>query len=493
MQIKVNVWTHQREMIDFAKDKFTNGLGIVPMEHPPTTYAWWVAGCRTGKTLSVYALIAEMGFNRSLIITKKAAINSAWEQDANDFVENTDILYLSDKPYTNDGTQHKRMNSKAKAELTRDFVNSTTSAIVVVNYTTAKLMAKTLQALNFDFVCLDESHMVKSHNSGVSVELAKTLNGVPHKLLMTGTGWSDRPTDVYGQVRFLANNGKGRYPKSLHFGSWGQFFERHVNYYLMNNIKIAKGYKNIDNITNQINPFTMRVDTEDVLDLPPTRHIELELHMPSKMKTAYRDLEEMLVAEMTDDDLLIADNQLTLGLRLHQLTGGYYPNEDGDIIEYLEDKDNPKLQALLEIVDEIDGAPMVVFTRFRHDVAIIERALTAKGISTAKLTGDVQEHVDWQRNATAQVLIANISAGGTGVTLSRARYVTYYSVGHSRTDYEQSLWRVRDNNSDKSVPIVYHHLIIRNSVDVGIRLGLTSKGEMSDYILSNITNRLTTA
>lgn len=490
MHLTIDLWKHQREMVNFAKSKYKEGMGVTPLNHPPVTYAWWLAGCRTGKTLSVYALISEMSFQRSLIITKKATIDGAWLQDANQFVEDANILYLGEKPHGT-GIAPKRMNAKAKASLTHDFVTSRKNAIVVVNYTSAKLIADTLESLNFDFVCLDESHMIKSHNSGVSVKLAKALGNVPNKLIMTGTGWDDRPTDVYGQVRFLANNGRGRYPRSSHFGTWSQFFELYVDYYMMNNIKIPKGYKNLEGIYNTINPFIMRVDTEDVLDLPPIRHIDMLLDMPAKMKTAYRDLEELLVAEMSEEDLLIADNRLTLGLRLHQLTGGYYPDEDGNIVEYVADKDNPKLNALLDIVDEIDGQPLVVFTRFRHDVTLIKRALEKRDITVAQLTGAVQEHVSWQRNADKQVLIANISAGGTGVTLSRARYVVYYSIGHSRTDYSQSLWRVRDANSDKNKPIVYHHLLMRNSVDEDIRRGLQAKGEISDYLLSNLTNRLT--
>lgn len=484
MRLSVELWEHQKQMLEFIQGRFI-GDEIVPLGFPPSKYAFLIAGCRTGKTLT--AIAAAEPFQRSLIITKQPAIASAWKKELSQRTEDVDYVLLDKKVETRDGVVKGVTKSSDKAAFLRDYIPNSKQSITVVNYETAKLILPTLAALKPEYVVLDESHIIKAHNSGISQELAMELKQVPHKLEMTGTSWNDRPTDLFGQVRFFAPYRSGKAVASRHLGTWTKFFDTHVNYWVEDNIKIPKDYKELDKLTTMLNDFTMYVRTEDVIDLPEANHLEYVLPMPAKMEKAYRDLERNMVAKF-GDDLFIADNVLVQGLRLHQLTGGYYINEEGQVVEYLDPSENPKLQALLEIVDEAGHEPLIVFTRFKHDVVIIERALRNQGIATKQLTGNKHEHVEWQEGA-GQVLIANIQAGGTGVTLNRSNLVVYYSVGHSATDYEQSLWRVRDAAQER--PIFYHNLMIGDSIDMAIRGAISTKGVVSEFMLSHMKNRLT--
>lgn len=486
MRLTVDLWKHQLEMKAFIEERF-KGQEIVPIGFPNSKYAYLIAGCRTGKTLTAIA-VAE-SFPRTLIITKQPAIASAWKKELSQRTEDVDYVLLDKKTETREGVVKGVSKSNDKAAFLMEYVPKSKQVIVVVNYETARLILPTLVALKFDYVVLDESHIIKAHNSKISEQLAMELRPVPHKLEMTGTAWVDRPTDLFGQVRFFAPYRSGNAVASRHLGNWTRFFDTHVNYWVEDNVKIPKSYKEIDSLTSMLNEFTMYIRTEDVIDLPEANHLEYVLPMPPKMEKAYKDLERNMVAKF-GQDLLIADNVLVQGLRLHQLTGGYYVNELGEIVEYLDPSENPKLQALLEIVDEAGHEPLVVFTRFKHDVVIIERALKSMGIETRKLTGERHEHVEWQAGA-GQVLLANISAGGTGVTLNRANLVVYYSFGYSATDYEQSLWRVRDAEQDR--PIFYHNLAVEGSIDVAIRQALIDKSSVSDMMASHMKNRLTSA
>jgi SNF2 family DNA or RNA helicase len=489
MEVTVDLWEHQKQMVAFAQKQFSNTGQLRPFGHGAVEYCYWIAGCRTGKTLASIALAKD--YKRTLIITKKTTILDAWKKELSERTEDVSYFLVHDGIHTRDGLQTKKtLSAEGKALYLRSHVPYTDQAIVVVNYETARLIIDTLRLLNFDYVVLDESHMVKAHDSQTSMQLARHLKGVRKKLIMTGTSWNDRPTDVYGQIRFLAPaNDRGRSLGSAMLGSYTNFFEKHVDYREKDNIKIPENYKELDGIRTIINPFTMYIRTEDVIDLPPAVDIEFVLDAPKEMERAYQQLEDDMVAKF-GDDLLIADNKLVQGLRLHQLTIGYYVDELGQVVEFLEPKDNPKLQKLLDIVDEAGGEPIVVFTRFKHDVVIIERALKEAGISTKKLVGGLDEHVEWQQGA-GQVLIANIQAGGAGITLNRANLVVYYSVGNSNTDFEQSLWRVRDAHQGKTV--FYHHIMIAGTVDVEIRQALKVKGKMSDFMLAGLVNRITHA
>ena len=143
--------------------------------------------------------------------------------------------------------------------------------------------------------------------------------------------------------------------------------------------------------------------------------------------------------------------------------------------------DDTKLKECLAILDEIGGKPVVIFTRFQEDVRKLQQDIPGAKL----LVGGCHEHIEWQAGE-GQVLIANIAAGSTGVNLSRARYCIYYSIGHSRTDYNQSRYRIRRPGSDLAYPIAYYHILMEGSIDIAIRRALASKGLMSGELLAGL-------
>jgi len=491
MKLTLPLWKHQEQMKNYAVNIYKNGLKYRPLFSPPTDYAFWLGGCRIGKTLAALAVIAEMNFKKTLVLTNKAAAEQSWLDDISENVEGGYYIVFGKKVTTPDGYPKGLDNATKKGRWLVQHSEINDNLIVVINYESARLMSEYLSKIPFDFVIADESHKLKTYNSKQSKVLTQTFLNTPYKLIMTGTAFDDRPTDVYGQVRFCDaytdGYGRSRTIKSANFGSWQEFFVKHVNYYEYNHTKIPKSYKNLDSIQNTLNGFLLRIDTDDVLDLPEAHHKTVLLPMPKPMKDAYEHLETDMVANI-GADLLIASHRLTQALRLHQLSSGYYKTEEGEYKPLVKDSDNPKLQALLEILDEIDGKPIVVFTRFSYDVDLIASALDKLKITYKKLIGGLHEHSEWQKGE-GQVLLANIQTGSTGINLNRARYCVYYSVGYSRTEYTQSLFRIRAQ-PDPTHPVSYWHLCIQDSVDVEIQHGLEGKGDMADYLLKGLVNRI---
>ncbi len=212
------------------------------------------------------------------------------------------------------------------------------------------------------------------------------------------------------------------------------------------------------------------------------------------MKRLYRSLETELIATF-GDDYLVADNKLVCELRLHQLTGGYVlPYAVDDKGRYKptaavatpvdHPSANAKLKALLDIVDEIGDEPFVVFTQFKADVAKIAAALAKQGKIVKLLTGDVKENAAFQAGQ-GHCLIANIAAGNAGITLTRARYVIYYTVGSSRTMFDQSEWRVRrpDSKHDIELPVVEFFIRMTGTIDDTLWQRMTTKAALDSEVL----------
>lgn len=465
-KVTAKLWKHQELMVDFAEYQLRN-----------RGYAYWLAGCTVGKTIAALSLITRFQFRRTLVICTKAAIPSAWLEDIKTHTEGFTLIPLL------------KGTSATKAERMLTALKETTSpAVVAVNYETARLIAPQLKQAGFDFVIADESHKLASPTSKVSVSLAEVALGIPYRLAMTGTGWDDRPTQLFGQVRFLAPTKGRRTMDSELFGNWYKFFETYVVYYSYQNVKIPKGYKNLPRLRETIEPFTMDILTEDVIELPEEIHVKRYVDPTPELKAAYVDMQRDMVAQF-GDDLMRTTNVLAQSLRLHQLAGGFYtpyvldelgrPVANGGIKEVPGAK--PKLEALLDIMDEIGGKPVVIFTRFTDDVRVIQAALTEAGISTKVLVGGCHEHIEWQAGE-GQVLIANIQAGSAGVNLNRARYCIYYSIGYSRTDYNQSRYRVRRKGSDITKPITYFHILMRGTIDEEILAGMSSKEHIANEL-----------
>lgn len=433
-------------------------------------FSFLIAGCATGKTLTMYQVAETTQSKRVLVLTTKSAMGSAWANDAKKHLTNFRIITLGENVRevtdTTDVVLAKNVKVADKAKYLAG------EGVFVINYESAYRLLAHLH--DFDLVVADESHKLGNPKSKQSKFLSKIR--CPYKVAMTGTPYNDKPLTVYGQVHFLSGERV--------LGNWWAFYNRTAILKKIEHFHMIVGYKNLEDLAQRIDPFTMRVDTEDVLDLPPVMHIERVIPMTPTFKKFYEEFENEMLAEY-GDDLLLANNKLTQSLRLHQLTSGYFPNTDSKMVKL----GSPKLDELLSILDEIGTAPVVVFTRFTHDVEMITERLRREGIPYRELTGSKHEHELWQAGE-GQVLVANLSAGNAGVNLDRARYAVYYSIGYSRTEYDQSLYRIRRDGSDRTKHIVYYHLIVEDSIDVDIRTAMKNKGQVSDYLLSRITNRI---
>lgn len=446
----------------------------------------------TGKTAASLKVVQVIDSRLTLVLTTKASCETTWPEQIAKHTEGVECLALTD----NYGS------SKDKARILLDRVRHNTGyLIVVINYETAKLIGDTIALCNFNLVICDECHKLKTHTSKTTKVLAKACKAIPAKLLMTGTAFDDRPTDVYGQVAFLDPYYNRGYLYSNLFGSYSNFFDAYVNYYVSGSIKIPvkntptlSTYKNIDKLMKAIDPFTFRMETEDAVDLPPTMFIRRTVKPSKELRKAYDEMAKDMVVHF-GDKLAVVDTVLVQSLRLAQMTGGYaipyHIDVNGDYVSKQSIIEIPngdcKLQGLLDILDEVGKEPVVVFTRFTEDVNRISHKLRSLGYDVKELTGRLHQHKEFQAGA-GDILVANLAAGSTSVTLTRARIVIDYSLGHSRTDYIQSRFRCRRPESDLNKPVVYYQLAVENTIDETILDGLETKGNMVDILRSHLTN-----
>ena len=249
-------------------------------------------------------------------------------------------------------------------------------------------------------------------------------------------------------------------------------------------------WQHLDELRQKMDTITMHVGRE-VLTLTEAtetvRHIELTV----AERKAHDELAEDLVTDL-DAGRVTAANALTRLLRLQQATGGFLKTDDGEIAPL----GTSRAEALAEVLEELredrlDGVlihlPVVVFCRFHEDLNTVHKvALVVTGQDALELSGRVNQLAEWQQDGAAPVLAVQIQAGGLGVSMTRACYAIYYSIGYSLADLEQAKARVHRPGQTRAVQHIY--LVADDTVDEHVYGAIRSKAEVVGYVLGKLGN-----
>jgi SNF2 family DNA or RNA helicase len=232
------------------------------------------------------------------------------------------------------------------------------------------------------------------------------------------------------------------------------------------------GYQMEDELRNLFYSRAFRVESSDVLDLPSTLSINLKCDLGKDAQRLYQDMSEQFIADL-EGGQITASNALSRLLRLQQITSGYGRLEDGTDIEI----DDSKAKVLEDTLTDIGNEPVVVFTRFVHDLDVVHRIAAKVGVSSYEVSGRRKDLSEWNSG----VLAVQIQAGGLGLDLTRARYAIYYSLGFSLGDYSQSMARL--HRPGQSLPVEYIHILASGTVDETVMEALARREAVIDHIL----------
>ena len=164
----------------------------------------------------------------------------------------------------------------------------------------------------------------------------------------------------------------------------------------------------------------------------------------------------------------------------------------GGYIHYDGEKDASEISSPCSKVNAISDLlldlpkdePVVVFCRFRAELAGIKKACEKMGRTTSELSGSMNQLADWQAGKTS-VLVANTQSGGIGVDLTRAAYGVFYSLGHSLADYLQAIARLHRPGQEKRTH--FYSLVSqageKNTVDHAVYDALRNKRKVIDDII----------
>ncbi len=418
-----------------------------------------------GKTLVALMVLAALAAKRILICCPLRVV-PVWEQQIERHLDLPLIVVTLDDSISGVARKQQLAEEKLKlAETTgRPFA-------VIINYDSVwrAPFADWAEKQTWDLIIADESHRLKAPGGKASLAFKRLRPHARARLALTGTPLPHSPLDAYAQFRFLN--------QTIFGPSFAAFRQK---YAVMGGFqkKQVTGFQHLDELEALMKTITFRV-SKDVLDLPHETHVTYECDLSPEALRVYRDLEEDFVADVRDGRVTAANAMVKL-LRLQQVAGGWVKTDDG----LYHRVDSAKQNLLADTLEDIGtNEPVVVFCRFHADLDAVHEAAKAAGFQSLELSGRRDELKRWQ-SGEAQVLAVQISAGGVGVDLTRARYSIYYSLSFSLGEYDQALSRV--HRPGQTRPVEHIHLVARNTVDTKIMRALEKRAEVVAAILAEI-------
>lgn len=335
-------------------------------------------------------------------------------------------------------------------------------------------------------IIFDESHKVKNPSSMRSKVIHKFFSQRERCLLLTGTPLSQGPQDYYSQFKLINSELLG--------ASYTAFknrycFSEQVRGAPMGVSRII-GYKNLDELTRIIEPYTVTFLKKDCLNLPEkiysVRHVELS----SDQRMAYNQMHsDMLLwlQERSETSPITANNILTRLLKLSQITQGFISQkEDEDTTTLHVFKENPKLDALEEILEELAGDPLVITCRFKFDILQIRTLLNKLKISYSVIDGSVpakdrQQIAEDFQAGKFRVMLGELRTLGVGFNLTQASTMVCYSNNYSLVDRLQAEDRIHRIGS-VGRNCHYIDLVAQKTVDEEVISAIRSKQEVANML-----------
>ena len=343
-----------------------------------------------------------------------------------------------------------------------------------------------------DCLVFDESHKVKDIKSKRTKKAIKLADVSQYRYILSGTPILNSLMDIFTQYRIL--------DKGYSFGK--NFFTFRAKYFYDANRGMPKdryfpNWKPRKEATAEIKAIlektSMHITKAECLDLPPLVKKTIYIEMSKSQRKLYNDMRQDFIALVEGQGVAVAELAITKALRLQQIASGFVPLElGGGERKNFKIKDNPRAQALKEMLEEITpGNKVLVWAVFKENYRDIREVCDNLKIKYTELTGDVaandrQGNIDkFYQDDEVRVLIGNPQSGGIGVNLVPASYAIFYSRNFSLENDIQAEARCYRGGSEIHDKVTRIDLVATDSIDELVAKSLASKEEIGYKVLAS--------
>lgn len=348
--------------------------------------------------------------------------------------------------------------------------------------------AKKFLTLGIDTLIVDESTKIK-HPSTKRFKILKTvLSTFARRWILTGKPIPRSYMDLFGQI-FCVDLGHALGRFITHYRS--QFFTPIDRFGW--NWALQKGAE--ERIQAAIAPYIFQLEPGDYKEIPIVENI-VRVDLPEAARKIYDQLEEELLVQLDEEHVVTAvSSGVAAGKCAQVANGGLYHNAT----ELLggprtwTDLHEAKSEAVLELVEELQGSPAIIVYEFKHDLVRLKKLFpeapyvggAVPGVAGHAKLDERDPTVDrWNRDEIP-ILLAHAASLAHGLNLQygTARNVIWHSITYDRELYDQLNMRLARQGQTAS-SVFAHFIVAVNTVDEPKMRALRKKGKVQDNFLA---------
>ena len=335
------------------------------------------------------------------------------------------------------------------------------------------LVNKSGYKFDFDMVVIDELSSFKNHQSKRFKSFMKVRPLVKRIVGLTGTPSSNGLMDLFAEFKIL-DMGK----------RLGYFIGQYRNTYFKPdkmNGPIVYSYKPLPNAENaiyeKISDITVSMKANEYLKMPELLTSNYVVELTNSEKNQYDEMKKSLVLEITDGEIT-ASNAASLSNKLCQLSNGAIYDDEQNLVE-IHDR---KLEALEDIIESMNGKPLLIAYWYRHDLERIKSRFSVREIKTSE---DIS---DWNDGKIPVALIHPASAGH-GLNLQNGgSTLVWFGLTWSLELYQQTNARLYRQGQKNTV--VIQHIITKGTIDEQILKALQKKNKTQADLIDAVRANL---
>lgn len=332
-------------------------------------------------------------------------------------------------------------------------------------------------------VVIDESTKIKGFRTRQGTQRAKALARVAHTKIrrlveLTGTPSPNGLKDLWGQIWFL--DAGARLGKS--FTAFSERWFR-TGYDGFGIEPLAHAQREIQ---SHLQDVCLTIDAKDYFDLAEPIRSNRFVDLPIRARKHYRDMEKEFFIELDSGHQIEAFNAAARSQKLLQMANGaMYVDETGKEWSTLHDA---KIEALDEIAEETNGAPILVAYNFKSDLVRI-----LKAFPKARVLDKDPETIRAWNAGKIPMLVAHPSSAGHGLNLQDGGNILVY-FGHNwnleeRLQIAERIGPARQFQAGYNRPVFEYNILTRDTIDEVLLERLRTKKDVQDLLLAAMNRR----
>lgn len=414
-----------------------------------------------GKTIITLSAIQRLKYDmfqvrKVLVIAPKKVAEATWTNEAAKWAH----------------LQHLRLSTVLGSEKERLAALQQPADIYVINRDNVIWLVNHYRnAWPFDMVVIDELSSFKNPSAKRFRALRAMLPHIRRVVGLTGTPAPNGITDLWSQI-YLLDRGQ-RLGRTLTW--YRQQYFTHNAY--THEYKPLPGAE--EAVQDQIRDISISLKAEDYLQMPELITDDIPVQLDTAAQARYRALERQMLLELPEGIISAGSAAVLTGKLLQMCSGAVYLDEAEGQSAFQHDC---KLDALMELVEGLDGAPALLFYGYKHEIPRLLAALRKlkQGLRVRVYEGS--QDADAWNAGQVDILLAHPASCAYGLNLQQGgHHVIWYTLTWSLELYLQANARLHRQGQQR--PVIVHRLITQGGMDEAVAAALSGKEDIQAALM----------